>query len=167
MPVPLTVSCSSKSRLVLPIWYRLTRVVLEKRPLNGCSCSFTRQRPFCKMAATAIRGQICDGQISRNICNILVYMFAKFGPFITKCTILWIFELCCPITGKMVIVSCAPFALHFCSQRCRSRQMIWIIIELCIGRLMSAYCQQISNCCRPVLTYWLTDWRHRWLTDCW
>ena len=47
------------------------------------------------MAATAIRGQICDGQISRNICNILVYMSAKFGAFITKCTILWIFELCC------------------------------------------------------------------------
>jgi len=27
---------SVKSRLVLPFWYRLTRVVLEKRPLNGC-----------------------------------------------------------------------------------------------------------------------------------
>jgi len=23
--------------LVLPFWYRLTQVVLEKRPLNGCS----------------------------------------------------------------------------------------------------------------------------------
>ena len=27
---------SFKSRLVLPFWYRLTQVVLEKRPLNGC-----------------------------------------------------------------------------------------------------------------------------------
>ena len=26
-----------KSILVLPFWYRLTQVVLEKRPLNGCS----------------------------------------------------------------------------------------------------------------------------------
>ena len=26
-----------KSRLVLPFWYRLTQVVLENRPLNGCS----------------------------------------------------------------------------------------------------------------------------------
>jgi len=25
--------------LVLPFWYRLIQVVLEKRPLNGCSCS--------------------------------------------------------------------------------------------------------------------------------
>jgi len=26
---------SFKCRLVLPFWYRLTQVVLEKRPLNG------------------------------------------------------------------------------------------------------------------------------------
>ena len=30
---------SFKSRLVLPFWYWLTQVVLEKRPLNGCSSS--------------------------------------------------------------------------------------------------------------------------------
>ena len=29
MPLPLTISCSSKSRLVLPFWYRLSWVVLE------------------------------------------------------------------------------------------------------------------------------------------
>jgi len=28
---------SSESRLVLPFWYWLTKVVLKKRPLNGCS----------------------------------------------------------------------------------------------------------------------------------
>jgi len=27
-----------KSRLVLPFWYRLTRVVPDKGPLNGCVC---------------------------------------------------------------------------------------------------------------------------------
>ena len=44
---------SVKSRLVLPFWYRLTRVVLEKGPLNGCVCLqcfvlfnfFIRRRP--------------------------------------------------------------------------------------------------------------------------
>jgi len=36
MPLQLTVSCSSKSKLVLPFWYQLTRVVLGKRPLNRC-----------------------------------------------------------------------------------------------------------------------------------
>ena len=38
MPLPLTVSCFSKSRLVLPFWYWLTQVVPEKGPLNGCVC---------------------------------------------------------------------------------------------------------------------------------
>ena len=31
-----------KSRLVLPFWYQITQVVLEKRPLNGCSSSSSR-----------------------------------------------------------------------------------------------------------------------------
>jgi len=30
IPLPLTVSCSTKSRLVLPFWYWLTRVVPDK-----------------------------------------------------------------------------------------------------------------------------------------
>jgi len=34
MPLPLTVSCFSKIQIGLPFWYRLTRVVLEKGPLN-------------------------------------------------------------------------------------------------------------------------------------
>jgi len=29
-------AASFKSKLVLPFWYRLTRVVLEKRLLDGC-----------------------------------------------------------------------------------------------------------------------------------
>jgi len=33
---------SIKSRLVLPFWYRLTRVVLDKGPLNGCVCVVQR-----------------------------------------------------------------------------------------------------------------------------
>jgi len=36
MPLPLTVSCFRKSRLVLPFWYRLTWVVPDKGPLNRC-----------------------------------------------------------------------------------------------------------------------------------
>ena len=47
-----------KSRLVLPFWYRLTWVVLDKRPLNGCVCvcvcACVRARllgTFCNLAA--------------------------------------------------------------------------------------------------------------------
>ena len=38
---------SVKSRLVLPFWYRLTRVVPDKGPLNGCVCVRTsKYRPI-------------------------------------------------------------------------------------------------------------------------
>jgi len=38
MPLPLSLA-AVKSRLVLPFWHRLTRVVPEKGPLYGCACS--------------------------------------------------------------------------------------------------------------------------------
>ena len=39
IPLPLTDSCFSKIQIGLPFWYRLTRVVPEKGPLNGvCVC---------------------------------------------------------------------------------------------------------------------------------
>jgi len=43
-----------KSRLALPFWYRLIQVVLEKRPLNGCSSS----------TCSSIVSQLCDWIIS-------------------------------------------------------------------------------------------------------
>jgi len=46
MPLPLTVSASVKSRLVLPLWYWLTWVVTDKGPLNGCVCVRERESPY-------------------------------------------------------------------------------------------------------------------------
>jgi len=43
--MPLSLA-SLTSRLVLPFWYRLTRVVPEKGPLNGCVCVYTREVIF-------------------------------------------------------------------------------------------------------------------------
>jgi len=39
MPLPPIISCSSKIQNVIPFWCRITQVVVEKRPLNGCSNS--------------------------------------------------------------------------------------------------------------------------------
>ena len=38
MPLPLTVSCFTKIQIDFAFWYRLTRVVPEKGPLNVCVC---------------------------------------------------------------------------------------------------------------------------------
>ena len=48
MPLPLTVSCFSKIQIGLPFWYRLTRVVPDKGPLNGrvCVCVIDKLSSF-------------------------------------------------------------------------------------------------------------------------
>jgi len=38
MPLPLNVSCFSKIQIGFAFWYRLTRVVPDKGPLDGCVC---------------------------------------------------------------------------------------------------------------------------------
>ena len=47
---------SVKSRLVLPFWYRLTRVVPDKGPLNRCVCVCRSAQP---MAAGVTLSVLC------------------------------------------------------------------------------------------------------------
>ena len=56
-PLPLTISCFSKSRLVLPFWYRLTQVVPEKGPLNGCVCVCVLLHSTCNVLNVCIKQQ--------------------------------------------------------------------------------------------------------------
>jgi len=62
MPPPLTVA-SVKSRLVLPFWYRLTRVVPEKGPLNGC----VRGRVCCLSVAVRWTGSMMRSTASASL----------------------------------------------------------------------------------------------------
>ena len=43
---------SVKSRLVFPFWYRLTWVVPDKGPLNGCVCVCVCERSHCYLLST-------------------------------------------------------------------------------------------------------------------
>jgi len=63
MPLPLTVSCFGKARLVLPFWYRLTWVVQEKGRLNVCVCvcvTGKRKESGLKKAAPIIQKSSSD-----------------------------------------------------------------------------------------------------------
>jgi len=78
------------------------------------------------------------------------------------------------LRAKSLTVSYTPLALHFCPQRCRSRQISWITCVLqtetvtkhrYVNRQINRVnYQEISNCCRPVLTYWQTDAVSDWPT---
>ena len=76
---------SVKSRLVLPFWYRLTRVVPEKGPLNGCVCvcfslfmnsffDFSSHRTFSRQLrrSTSTRVSFC-----RHACSL--YLLTLFS----------------------------------------------------------------------------------------
>jgi len=113
-----------------------------------------------------------QGSIAKNLrCDELLYY--TFIIHSAGERIFQIGEHLSKLRAKSSTVSYTPFALHFCPQRCRSRQISWITCVLqketvikrcCVNRWVNY--QEILNCCRPVLTYWLTDWRHQWLTDC-
>ena len=57
------ISYSSESRMGLPFWCRLTQVVLEKRPLNGCSSSSASN-------LTETMGKTAKGTMKYNCFNI-------------------------------------------------------------------------------------------------
>jgi len=55
-----------KSRLVLPFWYRFTQVVLEKRPLKGCSVVYYYMlRHFQEYMSTLLH---CAKVLWQNVC---------------------------------------------------------------------------------------------------
>ena len=54
---------SVKSRLVLPFWYRLTRVVLDKGPLNGCVCVCVHESAQWHLLATIVE-RSCSGNMA-------------------------------------------------------------------------------------------------------
>ena len=61
MPLPLTVSCFSKIEIGLPFWYRLTRVVPDKRPLNVCVCVCVLTYLLAPFAIDSCRGPMRRG----------------------------------------------------------------------------------------------------------
>ena len=63
---------SFRSRLVLPFWYRLTQVVLEKRPLKGCSSISSSGCCISSYCSCSVAAYVCDDwEVSRDNVTIL------------------------------------------------------------------------------------------------
>ena len=67
---------SVKSRLVLPFWYRPTRVVLDKGPLNRCVCVCVCA---CVRACFDTVGHQEEYLCSINLCQLYVKNRFSFG----------------------------------------------------------------------------------------
>jgi len=101
MPLPLSVSCSSKIQICLPFWYRLTRVVLDKGPLSGCVCVshqlleaetvraiFLDNKPLCAEVSTAVIQQFVRAAARhrhQQYIRLLQAIIKPKGSLIRKC----------------------------------------------------------------------------------
>ena len=75
MPVHLKTPsslASFKSRLVLPFLYRVTQVVLEKRPLNGCSSCGISSSTSSRSSSSSTVGMVWYRVVNVNLfCTII------------------------------------------------------------------------------------------------
>jgi len=143
---------------------------LSRIGVSGWGFLLVPAYPGCP-GSKAVKRSSSQGSIAKNLSpdELLYYTFIihSAGERIFK-----IGEHLAKLRAKSLTVSYTPFALHFCPQRCRSCQISWMTcvlrqkmllsVAMLTGRLMWVNYQALS-----VLTYWLTDWRHQWLTDCW
>ena len=86
-----SLSHSWTPRLVLPFWYRLTRVVPEKGPLNGCACG---------MEVLFDNGGSGDGGVMNDCCHHSLSMrtAVQSRVYVTVCCVrLSVLLFVCPI----------------------------------------------------------------------
>jgi len=82
MALPLTISCFSKIQIGLPFWYPLTRVVLDKGPLNGCVCVIMKQTVAFSLTLKTVT-VLCAGMCRQPVVSYRVFGLAVHG-FLVK-----------------------------------------------------------------------------------
>ena len=75
-----------KSRLFLPFWYRLTQVVLDKGPLNGCVCVYVCRKPIIGYFATSF-SFLC--RITCTVCEDAAYCYSVLWSVCDCVTVCW------------------------------------------------------------------------------
>ena len=159
-----------KSRLVVPFWYWLTQVVLEKRLLNrwsSSSCCLLSEWRDPVMAYFFVKRAICRNiymgtfYVSVNVIDwhitsiMLLWYFVKFGNAekqstsvqVQSTTMVW---WCCKLWYVDVIVDNSCSSLHWCSNISSSsmppcRTMLWQVILLSVSLYLSCWCL-MSDC---------------------
>jgi len=90
MPQPFTISCSSKSRLVLPFWCQLTWVILDRiqegRKMCACVC-VCWVIPFHTLCLSVFTQNKCIHVPRTNYCQLLqnAHVETSFGESASRC----------------------------------------------------------------------------------
>ena len=156
-----------KSRLVLPFWYRLTRVVLDKGPLNGCvcvcytnslsvdfsdQCIFAMEQLLCWWFTVSkcwywlliLEGnwqrktELTEGFSCRKLKFLLLFDFCLVGPHRARCRLI-------------IITTALSVVIHIQSQLNRlSFGIARIVCRAGSMKLWSAICLSVHPFIRPL-----------------
>jgi len=114
---------SVKSRLVLPFWYRLTRVVLEKGQLNGCLMLqlIDRNRKSVVRITVSIsldpwktgkNGGIRDESEQNREINSILSVLIYFIAVLEICWLAWFSNWSIFLFVKLMDLNRHPFSRH-------------------------------------------------------
>ena len=122
--------CHSLSRLIFPFWYRLTLVVPDKGPLNGCVCVCVRLASYticCRTSCTANWLYECLHYTTRCTagCRTGSKVYTEFDCFVRY---LWAVNLLCVMCSFGVRRAQRPMILH------RKHYLVWKMDARIIGR---------------------------------
>ena len=112
---------SVKSRLVLPFWYRPTRVVLEKGPLNGCVC-------------------VCDSDLCTAVISIATVSCNSQSPF--QC---WYRRHRVAFSASALLVGCQEE--HPACKKLSGEVLVWLSVwkVVHIVCIWSSWCRYIPK----------------------
>jgi len=118
-------SCFSKSRLVLPFWFRLTRVVPDKGPLNVCVC-VRACVPVCWQLVPwwgYLIGRRLGGPSWRCVFNLVVVFLSDFMEFLMCYLNLKFVANTWSALTRTVSFGLIPFSHQRCPNVFRQRKM--------------------------------------------
>ena len=103
-----------KSRLVLPFWYRLTWVVPEKGPLNGCVCVCVCVL-MSKLASSYLPGARLTANFHTRYQSLFLFYF-HFRSYLFFFSFLLFYVRCClshyfPRSSVLYLLLCGLFSL--------------------------------------------------------
>jgi len=149
MLLPLSLA-SVKSRLVIPFWYRLTRVILDKGPLNRCVC-------VCLCVCVCVYTKYSCPELLKSSYTCLSYSYKCWGSFFeTQCKM---FISVCAVRCRCMTESAVKTFVCFDSLTLRT-SLTWCLrwkksssawsLYLCFNLLLALYymacCVALYHC---------------------
>ena len=146
IPLPLTISCSRKSRLILPFWCRLTRVVPDKIQEDCktvvCVCVWQLIQNILEKGIKLVYSSVWKFGITMKIGQHLRKIWAR-----EEWHIFWIIDQRPNLLDYLYFVSKWKNTAISIKLQCRRYIFIWnYILLLVLGSYRYPFCTYFNNC---------------------